>query len=125
MHREISHADSAFGQQSRHSLYLLTALVGLIIAADLWPLAAAFFDSLGLWLPSWPSAVGGYRIALVAALVGGARVLYGRSVPEGWSRRVRTTWPPNDRTPATMRGSSVATTTVPARRDRQARSWTC
>jgi Cu+-exporting ATPase len=77
MHREITLADRAFGQESRHSLYLLTGLVGLIIAADLWPLAAAWLGSLGLPLPAWPNEVGGYRIALVAALIGGARILYG------------------------------------------------
>jgi Cu+-exporting ATPase len=77
MHREITLADRAFGQESRQSLYLLTALVGLIIAADLWPFVAAWLDALGLSLPTWPNEIGGYRIALVAALLGGARILYG------------------------------------------------
>src|SRR5947209_14715895 len=77
MHREITLADRAFGQESRLSLYLLTGLVGLIIGADLWPAVTGWLDGLGLSLPTWPSEVGGYRIALVAALVGGARILYG------------------------------------------------
>ncbi len=72
MHREITLADRAFGQESRSSLYLLTGLVGLIIAADLWPIVAGWLD-----LPAWPNEIGGYRIALLAALIGGARVLYG------------------------------------------------
>ena len=46
MHREISHTDEAFRQESNLSLYLLTALLGLIIGADLWPAPA---------LPGFPS----------------------------------------------------------------------
>lgn len=76
MHREISHADRAFGQDSRLSLYLLTALVGLVLFADLWPFLARWVEP---WvaLPNWPNEIGGYRLALLAALVGGARALYG------------------------------------------------
>jgi Cu+-exporting ATPase len=77
MHREISHADSAFSQESRLSLYLLTALLGIIIAADVWPIVAGWFDVWGLSLPTWRNEIGGYRIALIAAVLGGARVLYG------------------------------------------------
>src|SRR5262245_5929581 len=79
MHREITYADRAFGQEeSRLSLYLLTGLLGLIILADLWPFAAGWLESsFGLSLPSWPNEIGGYRIALVAAVIGGARILYG------------------------------------------------
>jgi P-type Cu+ transporter len=80
MHREISHVDSALERRSNLSLYLLTGLIGLIIAADLWPRVAAWLGGLGLDLPAWikwPQEVGGYRIALLAAILGGARVLYG------------------------------------------------
>src|SRR3954469_8689882 len=78
MHREITPADRAFGEQpGRLSLYLLTALLGLIVLADAWPFVAAWLEPLTGALPSWPSSVGGYRIALLAALVGGVRVLYG------------------------------------------------
>lgn len=78
MHREITYADRAFGEQeSRLSLFLLTGLVGVILAADLWPFAAAWLDARGLSLPTWPNTIGGYRIALIAALLGGARVLAG------------------------------------------------
>jgi P-type Cu+ transporter len=77
MHREISHADEAFASESRLSLYLLTALLGLLIAADLWPLAATWLAGWGLSLPTWSNEVAGYRIALLAAVLGGARVLYG------------------------------------------------
>jgi Cu+-exporting ATPase len=69
MHREISHADQAFHKESNLSLYVLTALLGLIIGVDLWA-------RLAVW-PYWPQEIGGYRIALLAAILGGARVLYG------------------------------------------------
>jgi Cu+-exporting ATPase len=77
MHREISHADGTFQQESRLSLYLLTALLGLLIAADLWPQLASFLAGRGLNLPTWPAEIGGYRLALLAAILGGARTLYG------------------------------------------------
>src|SRR5438128_12204767 len=77
MHREISHADPAFHKESNLSLYLLTGLLGLIIGIDLWPRIALWVQSWGLTLPYWPQEIGGYRIALLAAVLGGARVLYG------------------------------------------------
>jgi Cu+-exporting ATPase len=77
MHREISHADGTFQQESRLGLYLLTGLLGVLIAADLWPLAANALASWGVSLPSWPNKPYGYRIALLAAILGGARTLYG------------------------------------------------
>ena len=74
MHREISHTESTFGQQQNLGLYLLTAFLGLFIALDVLP-------ELGKWLniqpfSSWPREWLGYRFALVAAVVGGARILY-------------------------------------------------
>ena len=77
MHREITFADRAFGQESRLSLYLLTALIGLIIGADLWPFVAAWLQPRGVSLPSWPNEIGGFRVALIAAVLGGSRVLFG------------------------------------------------
>src|SRR5262245_59350091 len=74
MHREISHADQPFYRESNLSLYLLTGLVGLIIAVDLWPVVAGWFPGLGL--PTWPNEVGGYRIAALAAVIGGVRVAF-------------------------------------------------
>jgi Cu+-exporting ATPase len=71
MHREISHTDEVFRQESNLSLYLLTALLGLLIGLDLLPRLA------GGWLPSWwPAAVYGQSFALIAAILGGARILY-------------------------------------------------
>jgi Cu+-exporting ATPase len=77
MHREIRHADSAFGTERKLSLYLLTGLMGLVIAADLWPLAAGWLGAHGIALFTWPREIAGYRIALFAAVLGGARILYG------------------------------------------------
>jgi Cu+-exporting ATPase len=77
MHREISHADRAFGAESRLSLYFLTWLIGLIVLADLWPLAVQMLGSWGTGLPIWSNEIFGYRLALIAALIGGARVVYG------------------------------------------------
>jgi Cu+-exporting ATPase len=77
MHREISHADQAFGRVSNLSLYLLTALVGLLIGIDLWPDFARWMGGREAGLPTWSPEVFGYRIALIAALLGVARILYG------------------------------------------------
>ncbi len=74
MHREISHTDTALAPERNTWLYFLTAVLGLIIAIDLWP---RLVSALG-WtaLPSWPREIYGYRIALIAALLGGVRILY-------------------------------------------------
>jgi Cu+-exporting ATPase len=74
MHREISHTDSAFAQERNLSLYLLTALLGLLIGLDLWPRLVAWLG----WsaLSPWSQDIYGYRIALFAAVLGGARILY-------------------------------------------------
>ncbi len=77
MHREISHADRAFQQESRLGLYLLTGLLGLLLVADVWPLVANWIATWGPSLPSWSNKPYGYRIALLTAILGGARTLYG------------------------------------------------
>jgi Cu+-exporting ATPase len=77
MHREIRHADHAFHAESNHSLYFLTAVIGILIGADLWPAIADWLAGQGFALPTWPREIrSGYRFALVAAVIGGARVLY-------------------------------------------------
>jgi Cu+-exporting ATPase len=76
MHREISHAERNFAQESNLSLYLLTGLLGLLIGADLWPAFAGWAAEQGWSLPTWGREFHGYRIALIAAVLGGARVLY-------------------------------------------------
>jgi Cu+-exporting ATPase len=77
MHREISHVERPFYQDSNLSLYLLTGLLAVILGLDLWPAFAGWAAGLGLDLPTWPREIYGYRFALVAAVLGGARILYG------------------------------------------------
>jgi cation transport ATPase len=83
MHREISHVDEALRPQSNLGLYLFTGLMALFLGADQlagpW---ASFVTWLGdatggsLSLPAWPDTVLGIRLAMVAAVLGGARALY-------------------------------------------------
>src|SRR5262245_11810942 len=77
MHREISHADDPFRTESPLGLYLLTAIVGALLAADLWPLLADWLRAQGVEVYSWPRVIYGFRYSLIAAVIGGARVLYG------------------------------------------------
>jgi Cu+-exporting ATPase len=73
MHREISHTDPTFAPPRNLSLYLLTGLIGLLIAADLWPKLVSWMQ----WtVPTWPATISGWEIAMIAAVIGGARVLY-------------------------------------------------
>ena len=77
MHREVSHTDDPFRSESPLGLYLLTAIVGGLLAADLWPLLAGWLGTQGIETYSWPREFYGYRFSLIAAVLGGARVLYG------------------------------------------------
>ncbi|MBI2807467.1 MAG: cation-translocating P-type ATPase family protein [Planctomycetes bacterium] len=74
MHREITHTDSAFAEESNWPLYLMTGLLAALLALDLLP-------RFGEWMEwslfaAWPRDLGGYRFALIAAVLGGARVVY-------------------------------------------------
>src|SRR5262249_40058775 len=77
MHRELSHADAAFGRPRTLGLYAATALLGLLLALDFLPAAAGGLRAWGLPAPPWGRELFGYRFALIAAVLGGARVLYG------------------------------------------------
>jgi Cu+-exporting ATPase len=77
MHREIRTADEPFRPAAPVGLYAFTALVGGLLAADLWPLLAGWLRGQGVEVATWGRELGGYRFALIAAVVGGARVLYG------------------------------------------------
>src|SRR5437868_1254310 len=69
MHREFDPADEPFQPRSHLGLYLLTAVVGLLLLADLWPPLAAWLAGLGLELPTWPGReVFTVRLALIAAI---------------------------------------------------------
>lgn len=74
MHREISHADSAFQRESFLPLYLFTGLIAVLLVVALLP-------TLGSWLGiealrSFPAEVFGIRIIMIAAVLGGGRILY-------------------------------------------------
>jgi len=78
MHREISEQDRALGSESRTSLYLLTLILGLLIGWDILPWLSSRVELwTGFSLPFFPNEIRGVRIALIAAILGGARVLYG------------------------------------------------
>ena len=87
MHRQLAHADASFHRESNLPLYFLTSLLGLLIGIDLWPALASWLGQKGLsGLPTWSREFyPGYRFALIAAVLGGARVLYGslESLMEG------------------------------------------
>src|SRR5438874_10548724 len=74
MHREISHTDSAFAPQRNLALYLLTGLLGLLIFIDGWPRLVELFGWRGL--PTWPNQIDRFPIAMIAAVIGGARILF-------------------------------------------------
>jgi Cu+-exporting ATPase len=83
MHREISHADQQFQSESRLVLYALAALIGLLLAADLivptawWRAFAGWATENGMPLPSAKITFLGFDLAFYAAIIGGARALYG------------------------------------------------
>ena len=73
MHRELSTADEAFQPPRTAALYLLTGALLVLVGRDLWPDLAGFLNRLGLDLPSASRELFGYRYALFAAVIGGAR----------------------------------------------------
>ena len=87
MHREISHTDEVFEPDHNYGLYFLTGLMGLLIVLEVWPW---FVTQIGVesW-PTWPTTfkILGIDVsyALIAAVLGGARILYGslESLMEG------------------------------------------
>ena len=79
MHREISHTDSAFAEDSNLPLYLMTGLLAVLMALDLLP---RFGEQMG-WpsFPGWPMLVVTWRgmsltLVMLAAVLGGARIVY-------------------------------------------------
>jgi Cu+-exporting ATPase len=79
MHREISHTDSAFAEESNWHLYLMTGVLAVLLALDLLP---RFGDWAGWTLfQTWPRDLGTVRdiritFGMLAAILGGARVVY-------------------------------------------------
>ena len=76
MHREISHTDSAFHQDSNLPLYLMTGMVGALIGLDLLPHRWRARDCSACAI-SPPASVSSALRRLVAAILGGARIIYG------------------------------------------------
>jgi P-type Cu+ transporter len=78
MHREISHTDEAFGQNGNLGLYFVTALLALLIGRDLAAPFAQWLVSLDIGLEIKPLGreLYGYRYAMIAAVIGGGRVLF-------------------------------------------------
>jgi Cu+-exporting ATPase len=77
MHRELSTTDEAFQPPKTTALYLLTALLLFLVLRDLWPEIAGWLNGWGLELPRGSRELFGFRYALIAAVIGAARVLYG------------------------------------------------
>lgn len=79
MHREFDPTENPFRPKSHLPLYLFTAVVGLLVAADLWPLLAGWLNTPQFSLPTWNRTQLGFTsaFAVVAAVLGGARALFG------------------------------------------------
>ncbi|HEV3146346.1 MAG TPA: cation-translocating P-type ATPase family protein [Gemmataceae bacterium] len=77
MHRELRTTNEAFQPPKMAGLCLFTGLLLLLVGRDIWPDLAAFFNRQGLDLPTGSRLLFGFRYALYAAVIGGARVLYG------------------------------------------------
>lgn len=77
MHREFDPTDNPFRPKSHLPLYIFTAALGVLVAADLWPLLAGWINSPAV--PSWNRTQFGFTsaFALLAAVLGGARALFG------------------------------------------------
>lgn len=81
MHREIRSIEEPFAMESHGLLYFITALIGLLVGLDIWPYLAnwlnQFFD-VALPVGSSSITLGSYTIrwAMLAAILGGTRVLY-------------------------------------------------
>ncbi|VTS03525.1 cation-translocating P-type ATPase family protein [Tuwongella immobilis] len=77
MHRERLATETIFDSPNHLPLYAFTALLTLLVGADLGPLLTGWLNQNGWELPVWDRSILGYRFALWAAILGGARVLYG------------------------------------------------
>ncbi len=76
MHREISHTDLLGPRKSNTSLYVFSLFVGFLLARDLLPKLQEGFRYFGIETGQSTRFLFDYRYALLAAIVGGARVLF-------------------------------------------------
>src|SRR5436190_5182475 len=77
MHRELSHADAVFARPRLVGLGLFTGLLTVLLVLDLLPPLAEWLSGYGITLPHFGRELFGQRYALIAAVLGGARGLYG------------------------------------------------
>ncbi len=78
MHRELDSTDSPFRPRGHGTLYLITGLLAALLVADLWPQLAGWLTESVTPTPTWTTTgLFGFRLALIVAVLGGARVLYG------------------------------------------------
>ena len=75
MHREVSPAGDVFERSRDLGLYFLTALLAFLIGRDLAPPALSWLGLTDTFGPLTREFLG-YRFALLAAVIGGARVLF-------------------------------------------------
>src|SRR5262245_46785607 len=76
MHREFHPSDQPFQPRSNAPIYLLAGVCVVLLVADLWPPFADWLATLGLDLPRGGRHLFGFRLALWAAVLGGATSLY-------------------------------------------------
>jgi Cu+-exporting ATPase len=76
VHRQLNTSDEPFRSEAPLGLYALTALVGGLLFADVERYFAGWLQAVGVDVPAWEPMAFGYRFALIAAVIGGARVLY-------------------------------------------------
>ena len=78
MHREFDTTESPFRPRSNGTLYLITGLLAALLIGDLWPQLAKWLSETVYQTPTWTTTeIFGFRFALIVAVLGGARVLYG------------------------------------------------
>ncbi|MCS7167608.1 MAG: cation-translocating P-type ATPase family protein [Gemmatales bacterium] len=82
MHREISYLDSMFRRESHVGLYAFTVFIGILLGLAVWPELTGWLSTW--WKVAWPRVPSGITVAgrevswaLLAAVLGGARILYG------------------------------------------------
>ncbi len=78
MHRDFDSTETPFRPRGNGALYLITGLLAALLLADLWPQLAKWLTESVYPTPTWATTeLFGFRFALIAAVLGGARVLYG------------------------------------------------
>jgi len=78
MHREFDSSESPFRPRGNGTLYVITGALALLLIGDLWPQLAKWLSEAIYPTPTWATTeIYGFRFALIVAVLGGARVLYG------------------------------------------------